>query len=132
MATWPTKFPRAQKVGYSGNTEMPVKQTRFPSSTKRRRVFEDSWTVIQFKLYLDAEQFEYFWSWLRYKADEGADVITMPVLDSDQTIQNITGYIVPESIVWEFKETVWTMAFDFRIPSFTVPTEGTLDSWLAS
>lgn len=132
MADWPSKFPLAQKVGYSGNTEMPVRQTRFPASTKRRRIFEDSWTFIQMQMYMDEEQFYYFWSWVRYKIDEGADLINMPVLDSDQTITNIQGFIVPESITWEFKETRHVVGFDFRIPSFTVPLESALDIWLAS
>ena len=132
MATWPAKFPKAQRKSYSGNTEMPVKETRFPASTKRRRVFEDAWTIISLEMYMDNEQFLYFWSWLRYKAEEGADVISMPILDSDQNVNNIDGFIVPESIGWDFRETVWLMNFDFRIASFSVPLESTLDTWLAS
>lgn len=132
MAAWPSKFPRPQKRGYSGNTEMPVRETRFPGSTKRRRAFEDAWTFIQLKMYMDDEQFYYFWSWIRYKIEEGADTIDMPLLDSDQTVTTITGYIVPETITWEFKESVYTVSFDFRIPNFTIPIESALDSWLAS
>lgn len=131
MATWPTRFPRAQRRAYQGQTEMAVKQTKFPSSTKRRRVFEDAWTVIGLEMIMDDEQFEHWWSWLRYKADEGADVINMPLLDSDDTITNIDGFIVPNSISWSYEETVWRVSFDFRIASFTLPTEAALDTWLA-
>lgn len=132
MATWPSKFPRAQRKSYTGRTEIPVMETKFPASTKRRRLFESSWTFIELEMFMDSEQFQYFWAWLKYKADEGADIISMPVLDSDITVTNIDGYIVPETITWEFRETVWNLSFDFRIPSFSVPLETSLDTWLIS
>ncbi len=133
MATWPSKFPRPQRVNYSGVTQLATRETQFPSSTKRRRVFEDAFTIIQLQMYMDSsEQFHFFWSWLRHKAEEGADNIAMDILDSDGTVQSITGYIVPGSVTWEFKETVWVLQFNFRIPSFTVPIESALDTYLAS
>lgn len=132
MATWPTKFPRPQRLSYSGSTELAIRETKFPSSTKRRRVFEDSWTFLDLKFIMSDEQFTYFFSWVRYKINEGTDIITMPLLDSDDTIENIGGYIVPGTVDWRYRETVWEVSFQFRIPSFTIPLESTLDTWLAS
>ena len=132
MATWPTKFPRAQRRSYSGKTELAIRETKFPASTKRRRVYEDAWTYLDLDFVMSDEQFTYFFSWVRYKINEGTDVISMPLLDSDDTITNIQGYIVPGTVDWKYEETVWKVSFQFRIPSFTVPLESTLDSWLAS
>jgi hypothetical protein len=56
----------------------------------------------------------------------------MPVLDSNSVVTNIDGFIVEESIEWEFRESVWHLNFDFRISSFSVPLESALDTWLAS
>jgi len=128
MALWPLQFPRTQRIGYVGSAEMPMRDTQFPSSTKRRKTFDDPWTIIKLKMFMDATQFSYFNSWLRYKAKDGSEIIQrMPLLDATMVITLMDGFIQPGSINWEFRETSYLVSFDFRIPNLTIPAESSLD-----
>lgn len=129
---WPSKFPNAQRTKYTGNVELPIRETRFPSSTKRRRVEAEAYHAIGLLFHFDQDEFTYFWSFLRHKVNEGADVITMPVADGNNNVTSIDGVIMVESIQYELKEQTYNLRLNFKIKELTIPSEATFDSWAAS
>ena len=128
---WPTKFPQPQRKNYQARVELPLLQSQFPASTKRRRTDETTQHVITFKFWFTKVQFDYLFSWIRYKIHEGTDPFDIGVRDGS-TVHTLTVFLDKNTLQWVLHGDAYQVTFDTRINQVTTPVEGTLDAWLIS